>query len=56
VLAEWSPDLLPADARQLADRARAKLPQLQRRAAVSVSDTALAAHPLGDLSELALYS
>jgi hypothetical protein len=50
---EWSSDLVPDDAKRLADLARAKLPSLQKTSVISAQKTDR--HPLGELAELDLY-
>jgi hypothetical protein len=47
----WSPDLVPADQKRLAQAAEAKLPELQKKTVVSTGATA-SGHPLGELSDL----
>ena len=54
IVAKWSPDLVPADAKRLIANAQKRLPQLQKERAVSktlVADV----HPLGEFASLNLY-
>ena len=53
LIARWSPDLVPADAKRLADLATSKLPSLQTTSVIS--GERVMHHPLGDLAELNLY-
>jgi hypothetical protein len=46
----WSPDLVPADQDRLAKAAEAKLPELQKKTVISVTE--ITGHPLGELKEL----
>ncbi|HEX3348295.1 MAG TPA: hypothetical protein VHS58_09385 [Acetobacteraceae bacterium] len=54
IVAKWSPDLVPTDAKRLVDKARGRLPQLQTERAVAKAAPA-AAHPLGSFESLDLY-
>jgi hypothetical protein len=53
LVAGWSPDLVPKDAQRLADLARSKLPDLQKKTGVGVSR--IEKHPLGEFADLDLY-
>ena len=53
LISRWSPDLVPADAKRLADFAAEKLPSLQKTPGVSGGK--VEGHPLGEMSELDLY-
>lgn len=54
VLTEWSPDLIPADAKRLQAKARARLPGLQKEHAMALVRSDV--HPLGEFTDLQLYS
>jgi hypothetical protein len=53
LLTTWSPDLIPADANRLKEKAQARLPLLQRERAIAFAESD--AHPLGAFQDLALY-
>jgi hypothetical protein len=53
VIAQWSPDLIPQDAKRLSEKARAKFPKLQR--APGIARTEVTEHPLGEFNTLDLY-
>ena len=53
LLARWSPDLIPKDAQRLSDKARAKLPDLQKEK--GIARAAISEHPLGAFESLNLY-
>jgi hypothetical protein len=52
-IATWSADLVPADAKRLADLARAKLPVLQ--GSTVIASRKVSRSPLGELADLGLY-
>lgn len=54
LISRWSPDLVPDDAKRLADLASAKFPSLQKASVISAQK--IDRHPLGDLAELDLYA
>jgi hypothetical protein len=53
VIARWSPELIPKDAQRLADKAKAKRPQLQKERGIARREQR--EHPLGELTTLDLY-
>lgn len=56
LIARWSPDLIPKDAQRLVDKARGRLPHLQKETAIAGSRTILREHPLGEFETLDLYN
>lgn len=58
LILQWSPDLVPKDKKRLEDKARSRLPQLQKSSAISLfpgDKDRPKPHPLGEFASLDLY-
>ena len=53
IIAKWSPDLVPKDAERLSEKAKKRLPRLQKETVIGL--TKPTEHPLGEFASLDLY-